>query len=475
MSETRREVEIAVADAPVPENAGSKAGSAAPKGDDSGSAAEEQPPKSDDTLKGRSIASVVASERLTTLADAIATTVKHKAAGRPIVVVEDRTVAESALPLLEVEATLTSCQTLLTVLDQAVADAPHPPPPPARHVTRLVEDEGEGEPDVGEAGGAAETDVGGEAGTEGTGTATTLSPLETAKGVADVLKLFASTIAVTPQDVQVDRTALAAAVAGRIKHGHVRWPSSSGLLTAAIFGTASDVATHVLRLSLAVDELETSWSPINTDLDRRRARLKEITAKRDAEVAAGHTPAAKRLLREQVAEQDAIADLSTRDLARAMAAIRTARAGIAAIGTRFDAINTPGSNGRTRLQAAAMRQHLETVAGKDDWAALWVDSTGMGGDRVDRSSPLGWSSEVGYVAGAQVMYLLVAKDGSLLASDASTRYGFRVFDFASVSGGVGEPDPWRPPRLLNIELLEILAVIVVLVILLLMLQVIFKS
>ena len=139
----------------------------------------------------------------------------------------------------------------------------------------------------------------------------------------------------------------------------------------------------------------------------------------------------------------------------------------------MDAINTPGPTGRTQLQAAAIRQHLETVVGTGDWAALWVDATAIGGESVKRSSPLGWSSELSYLGAAQATFLLVAKDGELLASDALSTFGFRVFDFASFSGGIGAKDPWRPPRLLNVELLEVLAVLVGLVIILLMLQAIF--
>ena len=436
-----------------------------------------KPAKSDETEgsagTGRSLGSVVASGRLTNLANGIASAVASAAESRRILVVEDRTVAESDLPLQEVKAALRGLNDTMTLIGQAVRAAPGPPTGVPRRLVRVnAAIESEDEVEAGEAS-EAEASEG-----EGEGDAETASfaPGDAIKQVAEILDLFKSTFEIAAQDVAVDRTALMAAVTGAIQRQKppkdVRWPSLASARSAEIFTKARRVARRRQLLVMRVDRLASAWSPVTLDVERRRARRDKLVSDHDALLKEGKTSEAALLEPEIRDEELQLSGRTSPEFLRVTAIIATARSALADVGTRLGALALPGPAGRSPLQAAASRQHLKSIGG-DDWAVLWLDVTAMGGDRTDRSSPLGWNSEVSYLGGVQATYLLVDKDGPLLAAGAPTSFGFRTFDFESFYDASGTDPAWRPPRLLNIELIEVIVVVVVLILILLIIGEIF--
>jgi hypothetical protein len=424
--------------------------------------AEEKPPKADQPAGGRSIGSVVASDRLTAISATIAAAVQTKAGERAIVIVEDRAVALSSLPLREVRSSLTMVNELLTLIDAAVQSAPTPPPA-IEVIIDLDEEEDAGA-------GAGESQV---AADEAGGEATPPNLLDALKQVSEVLKFVGSTVEIAPQEVAVDRTAITAAVAGRITGKRIVWPSAAGITSAPVLADARATMTQLVRSTIAVDRLAQAWSPTAVDIERRLAHLASLTKTRDEVVKTGDDVAATRLAAEILVEERRVKAASEGDYSRAMATVLTARATLESAKAALQAVNTQTPPGLSPIQTAAMREHVDSIAGIGDWAALWVDVTAMGGDRAQRSSPLGWNSEVSYLGAGQATYLLVAKDGQLLASDAQAAFGFRSFDFNDFVGSMDPQQPWRVPRRLNVELFEVLAVIVMLVIVLLIIQKVF--
>jgi hypothetical protein len=368
---------------------------------------------------GSSLSAVVASSKLSEVAKAIADAVRERSDGRPVLVVDDRAVAQSDVILLDVQAVIS---TLEGLLDGVEASFPKPPAASGRAteadeetVDSTATDE---EPAAETADAAAES-------------AALSSPLGV---VGDLVGLFRSDYEVRAQAVHVDRLSLVAEVAHELgPDGTVIMPGMAIVANAPILADARRLVVRRYQLAKGVGDVEKmAVDPTAAEIVRIRAHLADLDATYDKLVTDGETGKAANLL-PRISEEKANlrAMLSNKAYQASAARVEAAKSALSAFDAGITSLTSSTAGATPPLVQAALRQQIRVLTNNDDPCLLWVDIGASGGDLVTKKSPLGWNSQVTFLGAVQAVFLLGSSGGLVLASGAPTSFGYRTYDFDS--------------------------------------------
>jgi len=366
---------------------------------------------------GSSLASVVAASRLSDAASEIALEVSRECGERIVIIVEDRAVAASDIVRSQVASELEGLDSVLTGVEVLVAPIQAPPPPPPR----ALRDEDVESADTG--GGGAETP-----------TAAPEPPKVTdvLTQVGQIMGLFRSTFDLAPQDVTVDRTALIASVAGKLRSMSkpVIVPTMAAVEDAPLFDEARALLVRRQVVAAAVSNLEAKHEAKASELASARSHRDALVTQRAKLVAENKPDDAKKYDELISSAESAIARIADDPaFQERRARLEGAKAILAAFDKRLDDLTKPPASGSSPLVQAALREQIKELAHGKETAVLWVDVSATGGDSVKRQSPLGWNSQVSFLGAAQAVYLLVSSDGQVLVSGAQDSFGYQTFDF----------------------------------------------
>jgi hypothetical protein len=369
---------------------------------------------------GASLATVVAATTLSRVAEKIAALVAAKAAAGRILVVEERSVAESDAVFALVDGRLRLFADAFTEAEEALKAMPVPD----RSETR--EPIGP-KPAVVEGLGSLVTGLGALAAAPNLAVMGGLGAL--ASGVVSLLR---TDLTVGSRDVSVSRLALIAEIVRQLPTTITTLLPGFGLLEQSEvfkrFNGLLEQRQALERLIVQADyrDLQRRTRRIDwlgTHLADQRALYAKALASDEADTAA-------RIL-DYIAETErTLAGLEAdRDYQTLRAHVATTRTLVAAFDAFVTTVTTVPAGGKyAPLVAAALREQLRGPADRPTHL-LYVELSAAGGEAVSRSGFLGWGQRAAFLGAVQATFLLAAADGTIEASGAVTRHGAAQYDF----------------------------------------------
>ncbi len=305
---------------------------------------------------GTSLASVVAADKLTAAAKAIADALRLPSKNRPIVIVEDRAVALSDLVLVDVQSSIAAIDSLLDDVEASLVREASSPPDGGPYES-LDGGGGEGGEGGGEAAdkGAGEGAAGGSGASGGGAASSAAGPLGL---VGDVIGMLRSDYQVQNVGVRVDRLTLLAEVVRLLgAEANVILPTIAMIRDAPILTEARTLIVRRASVARRVDAFENlNVDPVAARIAATQAHLAQLQATHDKLVADGDKKA-DNLLPSIAAEKAAIAaDLANARYQGARAVVDSAKVSLTAFDTLFAAIATALAGGSPPLAQAALRQ-----------------------------------------------------------------------------------------------------------------------
>lgn len=370
---------------------------------------------------GASLASVVAAAALSEVAGSIGSTVSSVVRDGMVMIVEDRSVAESDVVYLAVTGRLQQFSTGLS----AMTDGLQPRKTSTPYETKIV------------------------AAAPGLAVIAGLGGL-----VANIAGLFKSDLTVRARDVTVSRFALIAEIMQRLIRGStaVVLPGFAMVEQSAVFRSFNDLLEKRYRLERVIVELENrEIQPTNRQIDGLVASITEQRTMRLKALADGKVAEAeqiKKLIDETQRDLNALyEDEKVQNYKANVSAARSLLAAFDAFALSLTSVPTGaryaplvGAVLREQLRGSPplpAPQHEDSTDSKPAPGTasgaithlLYVEVSSSGADVVTRSGILGWRQKAAFLGAVQASYILASSDGTVMRSGAVTKTAITTFDF----------------------------------------------